>query len=231
MLPMTVTKKSILAATVAVGLTSAGFYWHRKHELREADQLRQGNLRLYQMIEARVHASDSAALREKAKAPVVREPSSPTPSVEKVDNAAPPRTEPDYRNAGNATPQAALQTIAWACDQGDVAAVMRLIQFDDAARTRALAFMSELPKEARERWPTPEAMGATLLVDAGIRNPFPHATVLDTVSTEKISGERVKLSLPGTRRADSEYQLTSEGWKYAITSESVDAYIAQSRRR
>jgi hypothetical protein len=137
----------------------------------------------------------------------------------------------DYRNEGNATPRATLQTFAWACDQGDVATLARLIRFDEAARERALAFMAAMPPEVRARWSSPEDMAAMLLVDSGMQSPFPVATVLDTAESENISAGRVRLHLSGIRRADSEYQLTPEGWKYAITAERVEAYMAQNQRR
>ena len=188
-------------------------------------------MRLLQEIETRVHAADTAARRNRAEAKAPAEATSTAQSVSSVDNAEPAKVEADYRNAGNATPQATLQTFAWACDQGDVATVMRLIHFDEAARVRAQAFMAELPEDARRRWPTPEAMAATMLVDSGMRSPYPHASVLDTVDLEKISADRVKLHLPGIRRADSEYQITSDGWKYVITAEKVEAYIAQRKNQ
>jgi hypothetical protein len=197
--------------------------------MREVGRLRSENARLQQEIETRVHAADAAAHRNQAEANASAA-AAPSPQpVNQVENAEPAKLEADYRNEGNATPQATLQTFAWACDQGDIATVMRLIRFDEAARTRALAFMAELPEDARRRWPTPEAMAAAMLVDAGMHSPYPHARVLDTINSEQISPNRMKLSLPGIQRADSEYQLTPDGWKYAVTAERVEAYIARRK--
>jgi len=221
---MTLTARSFLAAVGAILLTLAGLFWHRRDRLHEAARLRRENSQLEQEIETRVRAA-SGQDRE-GRSSTKRERSAAASAI--VVNAP---TECEYRNEGNSTPQAALQSFAWACDQGDVAAVMRLIRFDQDARIRALAFMAELPEDTRKRWASPEAMAATLLVDAGMRNPFPHADVLDSASAEKISADRVKLHLAGTHRADSEYQLTSDGWKYTITSERVETYLAQSKRR
>jgi hypothetical protein len=228
---MTVMKCSLLAAVAATGLTAAGLFSHRQRQFQTAGRLRVENERLQQEIETRVRAQRPAVDRPSETARAALEPAVRPESVAAADHAAPAKPEPDYRNEGNATPQATLQTFAWACDQGDVAAVTRLIRFDEAARTRALAYMAELPEEVRKRWETPEMMAAMLLVDAAMHSPFPHATVLDSVDTKRISPERVKLELPGNPRADGEYQLTPEGWKYAITSERVEAYLSSNKSR
>lgn len=228
---MTIVKWSLVAALIAACTTGGGLFWHRRDQMREVGRLRSENARLQQEIETRVHAAEAAAHRNRAQPNASAAAAPSTQPVNEVENAEPAKLEADYRNEGNATPQATLQTFAWACDQGDVETVMRLIHFDEAARVRAQAFMAELPEDARRRWPTPEAMAATMLVDSGMRSPYPHARVLDTISIEQISAGRVKLRLSGIRRADSEYQLTPDGWKYAVTVENVEAYIAQRKNQ
>lgn len=229
---MTIVKWSLVAALIAACSTSGGLFWHRHDQMQEARRLRSENMRLLQEIETRVHAANAATTHgNRAEAHAPAEVVSTPQTVRSVNNEEPAKPEADYRNEGNATPKATLQTFAWACDQADVATVMRLIRFDEAARTRAQAFMAELPEDVRRRWPSPEAMAATMLVDSGMRSPYPHARVLDTVDLEKISVDRVKLHLPGIQRADSEYQLTPDGWKYVITAERVEAYLARRKNQ
>lgn len=228
---MTRTQWTLLAALASAAVTSAGMFWQRQHRLREARWLSNENARLQQEIATRVHDQQTQVRATAADAaPGATARAATQPEGDLVDTDAAPAAN-EYRNEGNATPRATLQTFAWACDQGDVATVTRLIRFDEAARVRALAFMAAMPPEVRARWSSPEDMAAMLLVDSGMQSPFPVATVLDTAESENISADRVRLHLSGIRRADSEYQLTPEGWKYAITAERVEAYMAQNQRR
>ncbi|MEO6992017.1 MAG: hypothetical protein ABI273_00185 [Lacunisphaera sp.] len=134
----------------------------------------------------------------------------------------------EYRNEGQTTPIAALQTYAWACDHADTATIIHLIRFDELARRKAVAYMATLSAEAQGQLNSPEAMGAALLIDQGIQYPYPGAKILALAKIEVISETRVALLLPDTDHERAEFQKTADGWKYAITERMVDDYIAET---
>lgn len=142
-----------------------------------------------------------------------------------------PLLKPTYRNAGQATPVAALQTLAWACDRGDMEMMEKLQVFDPAAREKAMPYFLALPPEIRARWATPEAMSAALYISDGMHHPYPGAEVLEHAEFETISPTRVRLRLPGANGDGYEFQQTAEGWKLAVTMAVVDDYIRQSAQR
>jgi hypothetical protein len=137
----------------------------------------------------------------------------------------------NYRNEGQATPHAALQTLAWACDQGDEELMQRLLVFDDIARKKIEAHFAGLPPKARPAGLSLEALAAALYVADGIQRPYPVAEVLALARFEPVSPARMILRLPGSKNGDGyEFQQTAEGWKVAITEAVVDDYIRQSAK-
>ena len=134
-----------------------------------------------------------------------------------------------YRDEGNATPLATLQTFAWATDKADVAYVLRLLYLDPGARTKAEAFWAALPKEAKTQWKTVDEMAAAVLTDSFMRRPWPAAGILARSQFETVSDQRVRLQMPGMPRNGTEFQKTDAGWKYVLTESAVDAYIQHAR--
>jgi len=128
-----------------------------------------------------------------------------------------------YRNVGMATPIATLQTMAWACDQGDVATARALFVIDDSARPEASAVYAAMPAEARAEWKSVEAAAAAIIVSNGIEHPYPSAEVLALAKVESVTAGRVRLLLPGTDVTGLVFQQTTEGWKYVISKAVVDA--------
>ena len=165
----------------------------------------------------------SAATRSAAPSPVAIIPAAPAASIPTEKSAE------YYRNEGNATPLATLQTFAWACDRGDIETVGRLLHIDAAARPKAEAFMAALPVSARAQWKTVDEMAASLLTRSIMASPFPNADILATATIETVSENRVRLRLPDVPKDGTEYQKTAEGWKYVLTEAVVDAYINQAR--
>jgi hypothetical protein len=217
------TRRSLVAALVAVGLTLGCLYWIDQGRAREAGALRReiAGLRARAAAEreqTRVPATTVATVA--APAPVVtqRPPAAPAP---------PPPPLPIYRNEGRATARAALQTLAWACDQGDAATVQTMLVFDDAARTKAEQLFTSMPPEARGSWRTVEDMAASVITLSVMASPFPDADVLEHIELEDVSPERARLHLRGTRRDGLEFQRTGAGWSYVISEVMVDRYIQQ----
>jgi len=136
-----------------------------------------------------------------------------------------------YRNEGNATPQAALQTFAWACDRGDTETVNRLLHIDAGARPKAEAFMASLPEAGRAQWKNVDEMAATVLIRSNMARPYPNADILETATVESITADRVRLRLPNVPKDGTEYQQTAEGWKYVLTEAVVDGYIKRMKEQ
>ncbi|MBE2214307.1 MAG: hypothetical protein IAE82_10590 [Opitutaceae bacterium] len=213
--------RSSLGALAAAGLTLGCLYWIDQRRAGEAGALR----------------SEIAGLRARAAA---REPVAPpamaatpgggvsvaTPAPTAAP-ATPPPPLPIYRNEGRATARAALQTLAWASDRGDVTTVQAMLVFDDAARTKAEQLFSSMPPEARGSWRSVDDMAASLITMSGMQAPFPAADVLEHIELEPLSPERARLHLRGTRRDGLEFQRTSTGWSYVISEVMVDRYIQQ----
>ena len=216
--PMSPLKHSLIAAVTAAAITGGWLHLANLRRVQEAAHLRYEN----------DHMRFEASQRRSAHFPVVPlNAHGTTAPVPPGAPATPAASAGDYRNEGQATPQATLQTIAWACDHGDTEKVAQLLHFESAGRAKAASYMATLPEPARASWHSPEEMAAALLTADVIHHPFPNATILQTATSEQIDDARVMLRLPGTTRDRTEYQRTSEGWKYLITEAAVDDYIQQ----
>lgn len=216
--------KTSLVVGLLSGVVTAGalFYLHQGR-VRELHRLQSQNERM------RFEAYQRSAVRIAAAPPAVS-PRPVTISTAPAGGAVTTSKAAEYyRNEGNATPLATLQTFAWACDRGDTETVGRLLYIDAAARPKAEAFMAALPESARAQWKTVDEMAAAVLTRSIMAQPFPNADILETATPEPISAGRVKLRMPNVPKDGTEYQQTAEGWKYVLTEKVVDDYIRQAR--
>lgn len=233
---MTAKKLSLLTIGLTVLLVSTGYYYLRQDRRKEAAQLRSENAQLRLKISRDYQARLSQPAPTPAKTSGDRGKKGGPPAgllneVPKEEVVTLSRlAKPTYRNEGQATPAAALQTLAWACDRGDMATMEKLQVFDAAAREKTMKFFPSLPPEIRAQWATPEAMSAALYISDGMDHPYPGAAVLEHAEFETINPTRVRLHLPGANGDDYEFQLTTEGWKVAVTMEVVDAAIKKWMR-
>jgi hypothetical protein len=214
--------RSSVAVLAAAGLTLGCLYWIDQGGAREAGALRReiADLRERSAAERKPEHVPTSTVPSPAVSTIAA-PAAPITAIE------PPPPLPIYRNEGRATARATLQTLAWACDQGDATTVQAMLVFDDAARAKAEQFFKSLSPEARGTWRTVEDMAALLITRSGMEAPFPAADVLDSVELEELSPDRVRMHLRGTRRDGSEFQRTSAGWSYVITETMVDRYTQQ----
>ncbi len=217
---------SLLAALAAGVLTTGILYYLQRTRAHEASRLRSENAHL------RLRVSERHVARIAPSAPSTTATTSPAESQPVVlaprELRAP---EGDYRNEGQSSPLATLQTFAWACDLGDSETIKNLLCFEAAGRVKADAFMKTLPPEAQSRWTSPEAMAAELLTHNGMQQPFPVATILDRAIPEAMADGRVTLRLPGTPKDGTLYQKVGDRWHYVITEAAVDRYIADAAKR
>ena len=216
---MTRLKSSLLFSMLSAALTAGGLFYFHQGRVREARYLKSQNSRLRLEAQQRAHAAPPAVAEAASTAKVT----SVSPSVATV-----PAPE-YYREEGNATPLATLQTFAWATDKADVAYVLRLLYLDPGARTKAVAFWGALPTEAKAQWGTVDEMAAAVLTHSFMSRPWPDAGILATSQFETVSDQRVRLRIPGMPRNGTEFQKTDAGWKYVLTESAVDAYIQHAR--
>ena len=71
-----------------------------------------------------------------------------------------------WKNRGQATPTATVETTLWAAAGGDVASLNRLLLLDDAVRTRAGEVLAQLPETARALYPSSDQLIAAFTTKA-----------------------------------------------------------------
>ncbi len=216
-------KTSLIVSVVSVLVTAGGLYYFQQGRTREARHLRSQNNRMLLEANQRVMARQSAAPTPTSSGSVAAG-SASAPAAAPVSRMA-----EYYRNEGNATPLATMQTFAWACDRGDIETVQRLLFVEEAARPKVEAFVAALPENVRAQWKSVDETVAALLTESVMGRPFPRHDILATATPEEVSAGRIRLRMPNVPRDGTEYQQTADGWKYVLTEKVVDAYINQVR--
>ena len=223
----------LITSSVAVAGAFCGQYYSRLERADEIARLRKENaymrLAIIQREPARPLTRDSEI--QSAADNVVRAPtqvSSPPTNDQPTSGGGTQRWPVrSYLNAGQATPIATLQTMAWACDQGDVGTMARLFIIDGAAGPKVDAIYSGIPAGLRAEWNSAEALAAAIIVHNGIEQPYPGSEVLALAKIEPIMERRVALILPGAIVSGLVFQQTADGWKYVVSEAVVDDYIAR----
>lgn len=215
-------KTSLIVAVASVLVTAGGLHYFQQGRVREARHLRSQNSRML------LEASQSVMARQAAaQPPVTGEPAAMATGAAPVP--APAKMAEYYRDEGNATPLATLQTFAWACDRGDIETVQRLLFVEEAARPKVEAFVAALPENVRAQWKSVDETVAALLTESVMARPFPRHDILATATPEEVGAGRIRLRMPNVPRDGTEYQQTADGWKYVLTEKVVDAYIRQMK--
>jgi hypothetical protein len=132
-----------------------------------------------------------------------------------------------WKNAGAATPGAALETVLWAAAGGDTEALAaRLVFFDVRVRAKAEVLLAGLPEATRAQYGSPEQLLAALTAkDVPLRN----ATIYDTKT--EYDGERIviaQLSDGEKRSTGVRFMLRKEGeeWRLVVPQSAVENYAA-----
>jgi hypothetical protein len=196
-------KYSIAAAVLSALVTLGALHHLRSAELSELGQLRHLNAKMQYHAYEREQADLATAIPE-------------TPPPRAVSAA--PQAPVGYRNEGQSTPQAAVQTFAWACERGDTAAVAVLIYLDQDQRRQAESFMATLPEERRSRWQSVEEMAAELFILSSLARPLPAADVLAAAPVETTGDDRATILTPHPiqlRKVDG-------AWKYQVSASVIE---------
>jgi hypothetical protein len=233
---MTALKTALLAAAAAMILTSGWQYQVRQQRSDEVANLRAENDQL-RLLASQRHESPVAPSRAKEEAMELPEASSgrsgqgePKGTRLVSKDVATAGVVNEYRKEGTATPLAALQTLAWACDQADATLMETLLIYDEDARQKTLEHFASISAKNSAKLPSIDAAAAAIYIEDGMHHPYPGAKILELAKFEQIRPDRVRLHLPGANGDGYEFQLTAEGWKLAITLAVVDDYIRQSAK-
>lgn len=132
----------------------------------------------------------------------------------------------EWKNAGIATPTAALETALWAAAAGDVEALAGLLSMDPVVRTKANEMLMNLPVSLRQDYGTPERLIALL---AAVDVPLGAAQIHDFKASD-LSGTKLLAVLRDTenkyRSANLTLRQEGEAWKIVVPATAVDRYAA-----
>lgn len=128
-----------------------------------------------------------------------------------------------WKNAGRATPVAAVETLLWAVAGGDTDTMAGGIILDPAARTKAEAQLAQLPEAMRREYGTPEKFVALLLA----RSAAP-IKELEVISQTPIDADTTALQV---RMKDGEgktketvfmFQKSTFGWQLKVPANGLN---------
>lgn len=132
-----------------------------------------------------------------------------------------------WKNAGTATPAAALETVLWAAAGGEVDALAGLLRFDAGVKARMEGLFAGLPESVRTEYGTPERLIAALTARDV---PLGKAKLFDTKAD--FSGDRrmaVQLyETEGKAPRGVLFSLRPEGgtWGLVVPASAVEKYAA-----
>jgi hypothetical protein len=236
----------VLAAGVAALLT-----WQRREatdlrepiareqaRLREREQLAEDNRRLaaaqpsdaeMESLVNRLTQSEQLKaqlavlrIREEAAAKVA---ALPTATEARLSLATGPVPADRWRNAGQATAEAAFETALWAAANGDLDALAGVLVFDSAARKEADALFARLPPGARAEMATPEKMIAVL---TAMDVPLGQAAITRQQAGSDATTITARLSDATGRTSVALFSLKSDGgrWQLRVPASAVRKYAA-----
>jgi RNA polymerase sigma factor (sigma-70 family) len=128
-----------------------------------------------------------------------------------------------YRDAGQTTPIAALETFMWASDRGDTTALARTIVFGGNGRQKAQTVLAALPQEAQAQFSSPEELYALFIADDALTSPPPPEDIIHSVTVQPDGPDRAILVFPGTNHQQV-YQNTADGWKLVFPEIAVEQF-------
>jgi hypothetical protein len=131
-----------------------------------------------------------------------------------------------WKNAGQATPDAAFESVLWASLGGDVDSLTRLLVFDPEAQIKAEAIFAKLPAVMRQELVTPERLMALLTaknVPLGSAEILTQVTPADSLADTKITAKVVDAK---GKSKEVELALRAQGdsWRLVVPADAVERY-------
>jgi hypothetical protein len=131
-----------------------------------------------------------------------------------------------WKNAGQATPPATLETALWAAAAGDVETLAGLLSIDPVVRTKVNTMLMTLPVSLRQDCGTPERLIALL---AARDVPLGAAQIRD-YKVSDLSGTKLSAVLRDTenkyRSANLTLRQEGEAWKIIVPATAVERYAS-----
>lgn len=189
--------------------------------------------RLRRDIEEVGRARKSLALLERALASESGELVAPV-SVEKPMREALPTLRGPmlksaaWRDAGAATPEAALESFVWAATRGETERLGALLVMDDAGREELGAAFAKLSSETQAAYGTPDQMLATLIA---VQVPQDLSAIGGGETLNLSNGDivlRARTERGGTMTKDAvlTFRLADGGWRLVVPREITSAALA-----
>ena len=200
-------KYSIAAAIASIATTAGVLYRSHGKQVYAVEELRYRNGQMQFQAYQRLHPQ-----------PVSVVSAVPPPPDGTGEQAVTARSHQGFRNEGQSTPRAALQTFVWACDQGDVETVAQMLFFAPEDRQQAEVFFAQRPEKVRGQWKSVDEMAAALLVVSSMARSFPAADVLAAVPFEPMGENRVTCRVPH----QIQFHQANGLWKYVITAAAFE---------
>lgn len=192
----------------------------------ELEALRSDHIALERM-RAEVAAAKQRAV-ERKQAEVMKTAASAEPNPYEPSIMDGPMPVSMWKNAGSATPAAAVETALWAAAGGDVDRLAHMLVFAPGAREKAQALLAELPGAMRADFDSPEKLVASLgakdvpLTSARLIDPKMQdgneTRIVAQLSGSK-AGENPRTVLLSLREADG-------SWKLVVPTKAIEKYRA-----
>jgi hypothetical protein len=128
-----------------------------------------------------------------------------------------------WKNAGQATPEAVLETALWSAKEGEIATLAGTLLLDERARTKAQALLASLPDAARAQYGTPEQLVAFLTA-----KDLPLTSL--RVDGMSVNGDEAQMvvNVPTAANLDKltelELHRSTDGWQIKVPESAIDKY-------
>jgi hypothetical protein len=149
-------------------------------------------------------------------------------AIRGVEAAAPLDLRPAgaWKNSGRATPSAAMETLFWASDGGDVETLAASILLEPDAREKVEAILARLPAEARVRYDTPEKFVALFMAREGDIRAM-QVLGENVAGGDALVNVRAQKSDGKTKEEGYPFRQVNDGWRYVVTAKAADKYGKQ----
>lgn len=134
----------------------------------------------------------------------------------------------EWRNAGAASPEAALESFVWAATRGETESLGALLAIDAAGRKQLAEAFAQLSEEARASYGSPENMLATLIA---VQVPQDLSAIGPVASLSLSNGDialRTRTERVGAIAKDAvlTFRLADGRWRLVVPSEIASGAVA-----
>jgi hypothetical protein len=138
----------------------------------------------------------------------------------------------DWRNAGAASPDAALESFVWAATRGDTEALGQLLAIDQAGQKQLAVVFTQLSDEERATYGSPEGVLATLIA---VQVPQDLSAIGPVNSLNLSNGDialRTRLERGGAIAKDAvlTFRLVDGRWRLVVPREIAAGAVAAAAK-